>query len=145
MFSCKICRNCQMISIMRQKEIVVPRNVPAENFSPAWSVRSEKSSSCSVLRICVSLVVLILLILIIAVVSVLVLSGEEAGVSLGPREEKELVFVKKTDPCQTDVCPAGSVCDLGTDGQTVCQCADHCQEETDPVCGSDGVLVSDML
>jgi hypothetical protein len=128
---------------MKQKEIVVPRNVPAENFSPAWSVRSEKSSSCSGLRICVFLAVLILLLLIIGVVSFLVLSGGEILGSIGTSEDKELVFVRKTDPCQTVVCPAGSVCDLGTDGQTVCQCVDHCQEETDPVCGSDGVLVSD--
>ena len=89
--------------------------------------------------------VLILLLLIIGVLSILVLSGEEAGVSLGPSEEKGLVLVRKTDPCQTVVCPAGSDCHLGTDGQTACQCADHCQEETDPVCGSDGVLVSDTL
>ena len=130
---------------MKKKEIVVPRNVPAENFSPAWSVRREKSSSCSVTRICVYLAVFILLLLIIGVVSFLVLSGGEAGVTLGPGEEKGLVFVNKTDPCHTVVCPAGSVCHLGTDGQTVCQCADHCQEETDPVCGSDGVVVSDTL
>ena len=134
-----------MISIMKQKEIVVPRNVPAENVSPALSFRSEKSSSCSGLRICVCLVVLILLLLIIGVVTFLVLSGEEAEVAQGTNEEKGLVFVRKTDPCQTVVCPAGSVCHLGTDGQTVCQCADHCQEETDPVCGSDGVLVSGTL
>ena len=134
-----------MINIMKQKEIVVPRNVPAENFSPAWSVRSEKSSSCSALRIFVFLAVFILLLLIIGVVSFLVLSGGEAGVSLGPSEEKGLVLVRKTDPCQTVICPAGSVCHLRTDGQTVCQCADHCQEETDPVCGSDGVLVSGTL
>ena len=136
-----------MISIMRQKEIVVPRNVPAENFPPAWSFRSEKSSSCSVFRTCVYFVVLILLLLIIGVVSFLVLSGEEeaGGVSLGTSEERGLVFVRKTDPCRKVVCPAGSVCDLGTDGQTVCQCANHCQEETDPVCGSDGVLVSGTL
>ena len=77
-----------MISIMKQKEIVVPRNVPAENFSLAWSFRSEKSSSCSALRIFVFLAVFILLLLIIGVVSFLVLSGGEAGVSLGPSEEK---------------------------------------------------------
>jgi hypothetical protein len=134
-----------MISIMRQKAIVVPRNVPAENFSPSWSVRSEKSSSCSVLKICVYLAVLVLLLLIIGVVSFLALSGEEAGVYLETSEEKGVGYVRKTDPCQTVVCPAGSVCHLGTDGQTVCQCADHCQEETDPVCGSDGVLVSGTL
>ena len=133
-----------MISIMRQKEIVVPRNVPAENFPPAWSFRSEKRNSCSGLRICVYLAVLVLLLLIIGVVSFLVLSGEEAGVSLETSDEKGVGYVRKTDPCQTVVCPAGSVCHLGTDGQTACQCADHCQE-TDPVCGSDGVLVSGTL
>ena len=131
---------------MRQKEVVVPRNVPAENLCPAWSVRSEKSSFCSALRICVSLAVFTLFLLIIGFVSFLSLSGgEEAGVFLGKSEEKGLVFVRKTDPRQTFVRPAGSICHLGTDGQTVCQCADHCQEETDPVCGSDGVLVSAQL
>ena len=130
---------------MKQKEIVVPRNVPAENFSLALSVRSEKSSSCSALRICVYLAVFTLLLLIIGVVSFLVLNGEKALVSLGTSDEKGLVFVRNTGPCESVVCPAGSVCHLGTDGQTVCQCADHCQEETDPVCGSDGVLVSDRL
>ena len=85
---------------MRQKEIVVPRNVPAENFSPAWSVRREKTSSCSGFRISVYLAVLVLLLLIIGIVSFLVLSGGEAVGSLGTSDEKGLVFVTKTDPCQ---------------------------------------------
>ena len=63
------------------------------------------------------------------------------AVFLGPCEETGL-FVTQSDPCQSVFCPAGSVCHLGTDGQAVCKCADHCEEETDPVCGSDGVMVS---
>ena len=130
---------------MRPKEVIVPRNVPAENFPPAWSVSSEQSSSCSALRICVYLAVFVLLLLIIGVVSFLVLSIGGTGVSREKSDDRGLMVDRKTDPCQTVVCPAGSACHLGTDEQTVCQCADHCQEETDPVCGSDGVLVSDTL
>ena len=57
---------------MRSREIVLPRNVPAENFPSAWSVSSEKKYSCSVLGICIYSLVLVL---VLGIISMLVFIG----------------------------------------------------------------------
>ena len=61
---------------MRSREIVVPRNVPVENFSSAWSVTSEKSSSCSFLKLSIYIVIILLVLVILGVVIFLVFTGK---------------------------------------------------------------------
>ena len=68
---------------MRSREIVLPRNVPAENFTSAWSVRSEKNYSCSVLQLCIYSVVLVLVLGICGVVIFIVLNGKIGGIKIG--------------------------------------------------------------
>ena len=63
---------CSAMIKMRSREIVLPRNVPAENFPSAWSVSSEKNYSCSVLQLCIYSVVLLLM---LGISSVLVFIG----------------------------------------------------------------------
>ena len=60
---------------MRSREIVVPRNVPVENFTSAWSDTSEKSSSCSFLKLSVYIVIILLVLVILGVVIFLVFTG----------------------------------------------------------------------
>ena len=63
---------CSVMRKMMSREIVLPRNVPAENFTSAWSVSSEKKYSCSVLQLCIYSVVLLL---VLGIISVLVFIG----------------------------------------------------------------------
>ena len=63
---------CSVMRKMRSQEIVLPRNVPAENFPSAWSVSSEKKYSCSVLGLCIYSVVLVL---VLGIISVLLFIG----------------------------------------------------------------------
>ena len=61
---------------MRSKEIVVPRNVPVENFTSAWSDTSEKSSSCSFLKLSIYIVIILLVLVLFGVVIFLVFAGK---------------------------------------------------------------------
>ena len=63
---------CSVMRKMRSREIVLPRNVPAENFPSAWSVSSKKKYSCSVLQLCIYSVVLVL---VLGIIGVLVFIG----------------------------------------------------------------------
>ena len=61
---------------MRSREIIVPRNVPVENFSSAWSDKRDKSEHCSVCPLCIYLVVVLLVLGIAGVMIFIVLNGK---------------------------------------------------------------------
>ena len=78
---------------MRSRELVLPRNVPTENFPSAWSVSSEKKHSCSALQVCSYGVVLVLLLGIIGVVVFLGLRGQALGGFIANHGEGEIFYL----------------------------------------------------
>ena len=66
---------------MRSREIVVPRNVPVENFTSTWSVTSVKSSSCPLSKCCIYVVILLLVLIILGVVMFLILTDKLGSMS----------------------------------------------------------------
>ena len=66
---------------MRSREIIVPRNVPVENFTSTWSVTSVKSSSCLLLKCCIYVVILLLVLIILGVVMFLIMTDKLGSMS----------------------------------------------------------------
>ena len=85
--------NVELFVRMRSRELVLPRNVPIENFPSAWSVSSEKKYSCSALQVCSYGVVLLLLLGIIGVVVFLGLRGHGLGGYVADNEKGEIFLL----------------------------------------------------
>ena len=119
---------------MGRQKVILPNNVPPENFKHIFEATDERRVAISWQNMTLFLLVFFLLSIIIGAVSFLVFNSKISTI---------FKFDNFTDVCQQGVCPDGSICLTGADGETVCECVETCwNHKTDPVCGSDGVIVS---
>ena len=119
---------------MGRQKVILPSNVPPENFKHIFEATDERRVTISWQNMTLFLLVFFLLSIIIGAVNFLVFNNKISNI---------FKFDNFTDVCQQGVCPEGSVCLTSTDGETVCECLETCwNHKTNPVCGSDGVIVS---
>ena len=99
---------------MRPKELILPRNVPPENFSSSWNASSETNCNCSSKKIFVYVVTALILSIIVSIGVYLIIHPQLLS-------QKAIYQVK--------LCNKPETCDKNGE---------------EPVCGSDGVIVSNL-
>ena len=99
---------------MRPKELILPRNVPPENFSSSWNTSSETKCNCSSKKIFVYIITALILSIIVSTGVYLMFHSQLVS--------KEAIYRVK-------LCNKTETCDKNGE---------------EPVCGSDGVIVSNL-